>query len=827
MTEISFHPVDQTSTFVDVILPIATPKPYTYRVPEELIPNVKPGIRVEVQFGQKKLYSGLIYKVHQEAPKDYRPKLIGSLIDEDPIVYERQFKFWAWIASYYGCTLGEVMHAALPANFKLTSETRITLGPLFNQDTIQLDDQEYLVAEALTIQEALSIEDIQGILQKKTVYPVIRRLLDKKVIYLIEDLKERYKPRTVSCVRLREEYTADPDRLSFAFDLVSRSEKQTKILLAFIQIYKQREFVRKQDLIKMTGTDHGSIKAMEKKQIFELYGREVSRLGSYEESTIEANEPSDQQVQALAEIKEHWEDKQSVLLHGVTGSGKTRVYVELMKEVVAQGGQVLYLLPEIALTAQIVGRLQKIFGDDIAVYHSRQSHNERVELWGAALSGKPIMLGARSASFLPYKKLDLIIIDEEHDPSYKQNNPAPRYQGRDTALVLAQLHEAKVILGTATPSLESYHNAQKGKYGLVKMPERFGGLALPETIIVDAKKELKEKKLQSHFTSVLIEALRKTLENGEQAILFQNRRGYAPSLRCDTCGWHSECSNCDVTLTYHKGFDALKCHYCGYQTKIPESCPACGAKTLSLKGFGTEKIEDELKIFLPDAKIARMDLDTVRAKNAHARLISSFEDGQIDILVGTQMVTKGLDFERVGVVGVLSADQLLHYPDFRATERAFQLMVQVSGRAGRKHKRGKVIIQSFNPAHPILKEVIENDYQLFFHRELNERLQFAYPPFRRLIRISVKHRKPETLNQAMKLYAHWIKAKLGDWVLGPTVPQVGRIRGWFILDLLIKLDPKERAKLAFTKKVIRESTEALHQTKGYSGVRVVIDVDPY
>ena len=813
---------------MDVILPLATPKPYTYRVPEEFIPSIQEGIRVEVQFGRNKLYAGLVMRIHEDSPKAYEPKSVLSLIDEHPIVHPPQFKYWQWLASYYACTLGEVMNAALPANFKLSSETRITLGPLFHSDMELLDDQEYLITEALTIQEELSIEDIQGILQRKTIYPVIRRLLDKKVIYLKEDLQQRYKPRKIACVRLTETYQSDPDLLTGAFDLVQRSEKQTAALLAYIQIYKQREYIRKQDLIKMTSADHGALKAMEKKGIFELYEREVSRLGSYEEGTIEAADLSPQQIRALAEIESHWEDKQTVLLHGVTGSGKTRVFIELMKACIAKGGQVLYLLPEIALTAQIVHRLQRIFGDDIAVYHSRHSHMERIELWNAALAGKPIMLGARSASFLPFKKLDLIIIDEEHDPSYKQHNPSPRYQGRDSALVLAKLHGAKVVLGTATPSIESYQNALKGKYGLVDMPERFGGIQLPVTEIVDAKLELKKKTLYNNlFTSVLINELQEALERGEQAILFQNRRGYAPTYRCDTCGWHSECANCDVALTYHKGFNVLKCHYCGYQTKQPTQCPACNASTLSLKGFGTEKIEDELKIFLPEARIARMDLDTVRAKNAHSRLISEFADGKIDILVGTQMVTKGFDFERVGVVGVLSADQILHYPDFRASERAFQLMVQVSGRAGRKFKQGKVIIQTFNPAHPILKEVLENDFKGFFHRELQERQHFAYPPFRRLIQITLKHKKPNVVNDAMKLYAHGLKNQLGDRVLGPTVPSIGRVRNWYLLQLLIKINPKDGKQTAFAKHLIRKATEDLHQTKGFSGVRVTVDVDPY
>ena len=541
----------------------------------------------------------------------------------------------------------------------------------------------------------------------------------------------------------------------------------------------------------------------------------------------DAFELAPQQVQALTEIQQHFDQNKVTLLHGVTGSGKTRVYVELMQDAISRGEQVLYLLPEIALTAQIISRLQKIFGDNIAVYHSRLNNNERVEIWNAALEGKSILLGARSALFLPFKKLSLIIIDEEHDPSYKQNDPNPRYNGRDTAVFLGHLHQAKVLLGTATPSLETFQNTKKGKYGLVEMPERFGGLQMPAIKIVDAKDELKKRKLQSHFTSVLIEELKAALERGEQAILFQNRRGYAPTYRCQTCGnWHSECIHCDVSLTFHKFHNKLKCHYCGYQTPLPTSCPACGSKELSLRGFGTEKIEDELKIYLPDAKIGRMDLDTVRSKNAHSKIINDFEERRLDILVGTQMVTKGLDFENVGIVGVLSADQLLQFPDFRASERAFQLMLQVSGRAGRKHKQGKVIIQAFNTTSPVLQEVIENDFLHFYTREIEERQTFKYPPFVRLIRITLKHKKPQVLNDGTKIFAKHLTGKLGDWVIGPAIPYVSRVRGYYVLDIMIKLE-RNKQKIEFAKTTIADATQLMRKTSGFSGVRVNVDVDPY
>ena len=826
MSQTELHPEHHSgSYYAEVILPLAIAKPYTYWVPEALVGQLEVGMRVEVQFGKSKLYTGLVMELHNNAPAQQKPKPIISIIDEAPIVQEAQFRLWRWMSSYYICSLGELMNAALPANFKLSSETRITLGPLFHQDPDLLSDKEYLIAEALSMQEELSIKDLQDILGQKTVYPIIRRLLDKRIIYLKEEIKEKYRPRVLKCVRFREPYLSDGTAQAMAFDLVSRSEKQERVLLALVQLSKQQEFIRQSELIQRTSTDHSTIKAMVKKEIVEVYEREISRIGSYEEETMSASELAPQQERALAEIKSHFEEKSVVLLHGVTGSGKTRVYLELMQEVIDAGGQVLYLLPEIALTAQITNRVQKVLGDEVLVYHSRLNHNERVELWQKVKNGHSAVLGPRSAMFLPYNNLQLIIVDEEHDPSYKQREPNPRYHGRDTAIMLAHQFGAKVLLGTATPALETYHNAKMGKYGLVEMNERFGGISLPEIVIADARKAQNEQELYNHFTGTLLEALKAALERGEQAILFQNRRGFSPTYRCPTCGWHSECVNCDVSLTYHKFQEKLKCHYCGYTTKLPDQCPACSSTQLTLQGFGTEKIEDELKIFLPDAKVGRMDLDTVKGKNAHAKIIGEFEDGNIDILVGTQMVTKGLDFERVGVVGVLSADQLLQFPDFRASERGFQLMMQVAGRAGRKHKQGQVIVQAFNTAHPVIREVSVGDYPAFYRRELKERQDFGYPPFQRLIRITLKHKKPQVVNDAMRLYAHWLKQDLGEWVLGPAVPYVGRVRTYYLLDVLIKLD-KDPQKIRFAKRHIRQATERIKQTQGFSNVRVSIDVDP-
>ncbi len=826
MSDQNLHPVAATSTYVQVILPLALPKAFTYYVPEELMKNIQFGVRVEVQFGRGgKLYTALVISVHREQPEEYRPKSVISVIDEKPIITSQQVRLWKWMAGYYCCTLGELMNAALPANLKLASETRITLSPLFDDDFAGLDEKEYLIAEALTIQEEISLDEVRGILEQQTVYPLIRRMMDKKIIYIKEDLKEKYKPKTVSCVRLREPYASQSKILEEAFEKCSRSSRQVEALMAYVQLSRQQEFVRRQDIYKAAQVDSAVLRAMEKKEIFELYEREISRIAGYEEELADMSQLSEQQERALKEIKQHLEEKQVVLLHGVTGSGKTKIYIELMQEVIARGEQVLYLLPEIALTTQLISRLQRVFGDDIAVYHSRLNNNERVEMWQAVLDGKPAVMGARSALFLPFKSLGLVIIDEEHDTSFKQQDPNPRYNGRDAGVFLANLHSAKAILGTATPSIESYQNGLSGKYALVEMPERYGGLQLPEMQVVDAKLEVKQRKMQSHFTSVLLGELKAALERNEQAILFQNRRGYAPTYRCVTCGWHSECIHCDVSLTYHKFHSKLKCHYCGYSINLPKECPACGDKQLQLHGFGTEKIEDELKIFLPEAKIARMDLETVRSKNAHATIINDFEEGRIDILVGTQMVTKGLDFENVGLVGIISADQLLQFPDFRSGERAFQLMTQVAGRAGRKHKRGKVIIQAFDTSSPVLGEVLKGDFEAFFQRELEERRSFRYPPFFRLIKVTLKHKKPQTLNDATRLYDKVLKAKLGDWVIGPAMPYVSRVRSYYLMDFLIKLD-RDARKIKFAKEVIAAATDYLQQQDGLSGVRVNVDVDP-
>jgi len=824
-----YHTIIPTvANYVSVILPIAIPKLYTYFVPPELTEMVQFGIRIEVVFGKSKRYAALVVDLHDEPPIEYKAKSLTSIIDEKPIITALQYNLWQWVAKYYCCSLGEVMNAALPGNLKLTSETLVTLSPIYDPNYQGLKDAEFMVCEALNYQQELSVDAIRKILDKKNkraVYPVINSLLQKKIIYLKEELKEKYKPKKITCVRLHSTYIEDSKLLQEAFELLKRSDRQVETLMAYLQLSKEHKFVKRSDLCKKANVNTSVINAMVKKEVIELYDREISRINPYADELIDQSPLSNQQKRAVSEIDSIFEKQSVVLLHGVTGSGKTRIYIEAIQKVLASGGQVLYLIPEIALTIQIVSRLQKIFGDKIGVFHSRLNNNERVEMWHFVKKGKPIVMGVRSSLFLPFENLKLIIVDEEHDTSFKQYDPAPRYNARDTAVYLAHLHGAKVILGTATPSLETFYNAQQKKYGLVSINERFGGITMPEIVLVDALEEYKAKKLQAHFTTVLLSELNKALDNGEQAILFQNRRGYAPTVFCKNCNWSQECKNCDVSLTYHKFTDNLRCHYCGYQVPVPPSCPACGEHQLDNRGFGTEKIEDELSKLIPKARVARMDFDTVKGKNSHAQLIHQFEDRQIDILVGTQMVTKGLDFENVSIVGVLSADHLLKFPDFRSTERTFQMITQVSGRAGRKRKRGKVIVQAFNVKHPVISEIIKNDYQGFFHREMKERQTFQYPPFNRLIQITFKHKVARTVNQATRLYTHLAKEQLGDRVIGPAVPGIPRVRGQYILVLMIKME-KNNQLIKKTKSFLENTARTTKSEKGFSSVRINIDVDP-
>lgn len=811
--------------YADIILPLALPKrTYTYAVPDSLAAYIQKGVRVEVQFGPSKLYSGLVERVHDEKP-DYRVKSIQAVLDEVSVVSPQQLKMWDWLSEYYCCTLGEVMAAAMPGHLKLTSETKVVLNPSYGNDYGDFDDDEYLVAEALQIQNAVSIDDVRKILNKKTVFPVIQRLLNRGLLFLREDLQEKYRPRMITAVRLAEPYRSAPEQLREVMAELEKREKQMEALLAYLHLSRQQPLVRRSELLKKSGASPSSLNTLVKNGILEIFEREVSRVAGYDDEFAEAGELSPHQQRALHEIEAHFREKNVVLLHGVTGSGKTRVYVELIQQTIRQGGQVLYLLPEIALTTQIINRLKKVLGGDISVYHSKINYHERVELWRNTAAGQPVILSARSGLFLPFQNLQLVIVDEEHDPSFKQYDPAPRYHARDTAIYLAGLYGAKVLLGTATPALETYFNASSGKYGLVELRERFGGVEMPEIDTVDLRDQLKTRRMQGIFSSTLLDSLQAALANGEQVILFQNRRGFAPIMECQVCGWTAQCRHCDVSLTYHKFSDRLRCHYCGYQQEPVKVCPACGSGKVTLLGFGTEKIEDDLKLLLPEARVGRLDLDTAGSKTSLGALLAAFEEKELDVLVGTQMVTKGLDFENVGLVGVLGADQLVRFPDFRAGERAYQLLTQVAGRAGRKNKRGRVLLQAYNPTHPVLQEVLNGDFAGHLRRELAERREFNYPPFVRMIQLTLRHKEERTVQAAAALFARVLREKLGERVLGPVQPPISRLRGLYGQDILLKLE-KDARLLLWTKNLIRATTEIVVGEKGFGQVQVAVDVDP-
>ncbi len=812
--------------YAEVVLPLPLPRVFSYAVPEEFVSKLQFGIRVEVPFGKNKRYSALVVSLSNTPPEGYKVKPIINILDDEPIIYPVQYQFWKWIAGYYFSTVGEVMNAALPAYLKLSGETNILLSPLYSDNFEHLSEKEYLIASALKNREEFSIDEARKILDQKTVMPIIKKMLDEKIIYLHETLKEKYKPKKVLCVRYAEPYASDSSKLAQAFELTKSAPKQTETLLAYAQLSKTKTDIRKQELYKMANSSAAALNGLVKKGILEIYDKNISRIETYDDDLAQAHPLTAQQTRAIGEIDRHFEEKNTVLLHGVTGSGKTRVYIEKIWEAISNGGQVLYILPEIALTSQIIGRLRQIFGDDIVVYHSRLNNNERVEIWQQVLEGKPIVLSARSGVFLPFQHLKLLIVDEEHDQSFKQFDPAPRYHGRDAGLMLANLFKAKSILGTATPSLETYVNAKNNKYGLVSMPDRFGNIMLPKIFLVDLKKEAKEHKLQSHFSSFLLDEIKATLANKQQVILFQNRRGYAPTLTCNACGWYSECKNCDIGLTYHKYSDNLRCHFCGFHQKLPHACPTCGTQPLTLAGFGTQKIEEELKIFFPQAKTGRMDYDTTGGKTGFERIINAFDAREIEILVGTQMVTKGLDFDNVGLVGIMSADQLLFFPDFRAAERAFQQMTQVSGRAGRKNKRGKVVIQAFQSTHPVIKDVMDGQFETFIQRELAERKAFGYPPYMRLIRLTIKHRQYQNVETGAKLVAHILNRGIKGQVIGPAWHAIPRIRNQYQMTILIKLS-RQKGILAHTRSILDQAIVSLKSQKGLSGVRVNVDVDPY
>jgi primosomal protein N' (replication factor Y) len=835
--------MSRLTLFVDVILPLPVPNLYTYRVPMEWNDLVKPGQRVIVQFGKNKLYTALIRRIHERAPASYTAKYVDSLLDEQPVVNEQQFLLWEQLAAYYMCQMGDVLNAALPAGLKLSSETKIVLNADYTGDRSELNEREFVVAEALDVRNVLTFQEVSEILSLKIIQPVLKSMLEKGLVLVREEVREKYKPKTETYLALSEE-AENEEGLKVIFEkLEKKAPKQLEALIAYIKHSQRystvRKPVRKSDIVK--DADAAAVTSLIKKGVFISFDEEVGRI-RHEQGGMSVEKPlNPEQTLAAEKLHEDFKTKDIALIHGVTSSGKTEIYLKLIKETLAAGKQVLYLLPEIALTTQIITRLQNHFGGSISVYHSRFNENERVEIWktilgtfstGNAASAEQtagnlaanLVLGARSAVFLPFTNLGLIIVDEEHDSSYKQYDPAPRYNARETAMFLAHIHGAKVLLGSATPSVESTFNAQNGKYGFAELSSRFGGMEMPEIEVVDVKEASKRKLMKSHFSPQLMAKMEESLANKEQVILFQNRRGFSPMMECATCAWTPRCTQCDVSLTYHKQVNQLRCHYCGYAIKPPSACAACGDTNMRTKGFGTEKIEDELGIYFPDAKIARMDLDTTRAKFAHRQLISDFEERNIDILVGTQMVTKGLDFDHVALVGILNADSMLNFPDFRAFERSYQLMAQVAGRAGRKNKRGKVIIQSYNPEHPILNFVVNNNYSGMYISELNERKNFQYPPYYRLIQFTLRHKDKDVLDIGAKYFADILKKHFGKRVLGPEFPVIARIRNEYNKNILLKFE--REASMSKVKEILLAEIALFKNNPDFKGVKVVPDVDP-
>ena len=813
--------------FINVILPIPLEKLFTYSVSKTEFEYLQIGMRVAVPFGKSKIYTALVYEIHSTPPDVYEAKEIHKILDEHPIVNQLQLQHWRWIADYYMCTIGEVFRSALPSAFLLESETLILRNERGVVAEKDLKDDEFLVFEALQHQSMLKVHEVSAIVDRKNVLPILNRLLAKNVILLKDEIYEQYKPKLVRYVKLGVAYKSE-EKLEALLESLTRAPKQSQVVLSLFQLQAtDKKPIKSTTLESVSGSSKAVIKALVDKGILEEYRIQIDRVnyeGTSENFDLKAL--NKYQNKALDNIQQNFENKKVTLLHGVTSSGKTEVYVKLIEECINKGKQALYLLPEIALTTQLISRLQDYFGEKVSVYHSKYSVHERVEVWNNVLTRKPkaqIVIGARSAMFLPYSKLGLIIVDEEHEGSFKQFDPAPRYHARDAAIVLSNLHQSYILLGSATPSIESYHNSKTGKYGYASIERRFGDVLMPEIELVDLKEQTRKRRMKGHFSERLLDEITETLENGEQVILFQNRRGFAPIVECTTCGHSPQCPNCDVSLTYHQLKKQLRCHYCGHHIALPESCEACGSQTLDTKGFGTEQVEQELKTLYPEANVGRMDLDTTRGKYGYEKIITAFEQQELDVLVGTQMLTKGLDFRNVNLVGIMNADSLLNFPDYRAHERSFQLLTQVAGRAGRTKKRGKVIIQSYNPYHQILKQVSANDYEGMFKEQLYEREQFLYPPVNRIIKITFKHKNYNSLNEAADWFAKSLRIVFRNGVLGPEYPPVARIRNQYLKHVIIKIPMGQS--LGKTKNSIKRIENSFNAISQFRSVRVIYNVD--
>ena len=823
---------ERLTLFAEVLLPIPVPGTFTYRVPYALNDEIRVGQRVVVQFGKTKIMSGLVVSLTEKVP-EVEVKFLTDILDAQPLVNATQLKFWEWIKSYYLCHLGEVMQSALPSALKLSSESTVALSDDFVLDSTALNDYEYMIVEALQIQPKIAISEVSKIVSFKKVMPLIHTMMEKGILVMEEELNEKYKAKYERFVRLTSDYRNEDNLQALMDALTKRAYKQLEVLLAYLSLGGDCDNeLRASDLLKKANATSAILKAMVDKGVFETYEHQVSRLKEFK-AQVDVNtiQLTEAQQKAYNQIKEGFELQKPVLLHGVTSSGKTEIYIKLIQEAIDEGKQVLYLLPEIALTAQIINRLKQYFGDRLGVYHSRYGANERVEVWQqvrdfAQTKGaqRQIIIGSRSAIFLPYSDIGLIIVDEEHDSSFKQMDPAPRYNARDAAVVLGAMHHAKVLLGSATPSYESYYNALNGRYHLVEITERFGGVQMPEIILSDMRVEKRRKTVQADFGSVLLDAVKETLEEHNQTILFQNRRGFSLRIECEDCHYVPQCINCDVSLIYHKNQNVMRCHYCGYTTSVPTECPSCHSTNIRMHGFGTEKVEEDLQIVLPEAKVARLDLDTTRSRNDYQSILEAFQDKETDVLVGTQMVTKGLDFDSVKVVGILNADNMLSFPDFRAHERSFQLMAQVAGRAGRKGKQGKVIIQTYEPNHPVLQDVLRNDFKGLYEKQMLTRRQFGYPPYYRIVLIRLKHKEYQKLNPAATELAGMLRPIFKQDLLGPEYPMVSRVKNQYIKQMMVKFNREHNAQQV--KELIMKQVHLFQQLPDYKSVVVQIDVDP-
>lgn len=818
--------------YVDVIVPLPIAGEYTYSLPPALEGKVHGGCRVVVPFGPKKYYTAIVVSVHDSAPEAYETKDILEVLDERPVLLKRQFDFWQWVSDYYLCTIGDVYKAALPSGLKLESETMVVYNPDF-ETSGPLPPKEQLLLDLLSANPEQCVTQLEKAAGIRNILPVVRSLLEKEAVCIKEELKRSYKPKTEIRVRLAGNMRTEK-ALQFQMNMLDRpkTEKQLAVLMKYVELSgwngtgETLKEVSRKRLTEAAGVSPAVLDALVRKQVLEVYSSEVGRLDGGRYDTLPLNPLSEAQRRAFYQILSLFQTRNVCLLHGVTASGKTEIYIHLIEQAIQAGKQVLYLLPEIALTTQITERLRRVFGERLGIYHSKFPDAERVEIWNKQLSDRDydVILGVRSSVFLPFRRLGLVIVDEEHENTYKQQDPAPRYHARSAAIMLASMFGAKTLLGTATPSLESYHNALSGKYGFVQLTERHQQIRLPQIELVDIKELARKKRMTAQFSPYLLQKIREALENREQVILFQNRRGFAPMIECRTCGWVPKCRNCDVSLTYHKGLNQLTCHYCGCTYPVPRSCPACGGVELVNRGFGTEKVEDDIKAIFPEARVARMDLDTTRTRSAYERIISDFQNGKTDILIGTQMVSKGLDFDRVSVVGILNADSMLNYPDFRSYERAFQLMAQVAGRAGRKNGQGVVVLQTKSPDLPLIREVMDNDYLRMYREQMEEREMFRYPPFYRLVYVYLKHRKEDVLDQAADWMAQCLRKGLGERVLGPDKPPVARIQTLYIKKIVVKVE--QQASMSKVRAYLRSVQQALMEDRRFRSLTVYYDVDP-